>query len=113
MVREKNNVRRICHADANSEKDSFPFTMSQFNLNDVQFLLQRVADLELAEKELAERKAKRAVIQKRYRQKHAAELKQKKAACYQAHKKEYAEAARRRRAKYAAQHGMVWYGRFL
>ena len=73
--------------------------MSQFNLNDVQFLLQRVADLELAEKELAERKAKRAVIQKRYRQKHAAELQQKKAAYYQAHKKEYAEAARRRRAR--------------
>ena len=65
-------------------------------------LIERVKSLELAEKELAERKRKRAVINKRYRTKHADEIKKQKAAYYQSHKQEYAEAARRRRARYKA-----------
>lgn len=65
-------------------------------------LISRVKALEVAERELEERKQKRAVIQRRYRVKHADVLKTKKAAYYQAHKQEYAEAARQRRARYKA-----------
>ena len=65
-------------------------------------LILRVKALEVAERELAERKRKRAVIQRRYRVKHADEIKKQKAAYYQSHKQEYAEAARRRRARYKA-----------
>ena len=64
-------------------------------------LVARVRELEEVERELKQRKIKRAVVQKRYREKHKDKIKIKKAEYYQSHKEEYALAARRRRLRNA------------
>ena len=60
-------------------------------------LVSRIRELELVEKDLAERKKKRAVVQKRYRLKHAEKIKEQKRQYYLKNKQQYADYSKRRR----------------